>query len=64
MGTRIATVVVQSQAAAMLAWPRTLLLDHAWCFLLSNDDDPNDDGLIINSFLGEGGGERCAPAHY
>jgi hypothetical protein len=59
MGTRIAAVVVQSQAAAMLAWPRTLLLDHAWCFLLSNDD-----GLIINSFLGEGGGERCAPAHY
>jgi hypothetical protein len=27
MGTRIAAVVVQSQAAAMPAWPRALLLD-------------------------------------
>jgi hypothetical protein len=36
MGTRIATVVVQSQAAAMLAWPRALLLDRPGVTLQSS----------------------------
>ena len=36
MGTRIATVVVQSQAAAMLAWPRALLLDRPGVTLKSS----------------------------
>jgi hypothetical protein len=30
IGTRIATVVVQDGEAAMLAWPRALLLDRPW----------------------------------
>ena len=36
--------MVQSQAAAMLAWPRALLLDRPWCNSpMMNDDDDDDD---------------------